>query len=148
MAPSAFFSQSSNEQEIDQQIWQPFQKAYAEADGELFVSLHAPDVRRVTPWGMEVGAEYLEKSLERMSKPDWPTNQISFRFEHRIHREDLAYEVGYYQIIYDQSGEKAYGRFHVVLEKRDGRWKIIQDWDTQNVNGKKVDAQDFERLKK
>jgi ketosteroid isomerase-like protein len=143
---SAVQAQSSFEQEIDNQIWEPFQRAYAEADGELFVSLHAPDVRRVTPWGLQIGAEYLEKSLKGMSKPDWPTNKISFRFEHRLHRAELAYEVGYYQIIYDESGEEAYGRFHVVLEKMDGKWKIIQDWDTNQVNGEKVNAQDFYRL--
>jgi len=140
-------SQSSTKQEIDDQVWKSFQKAYAESDGELFISIHSPDVRRVTPWGMRVGEEYLEESRKKMSEPDWPTNDIRFRFEHRIHRDDLAYEVGYYQIVYHQSGEEAYGRFHVVLEKKEGKWKIIQDWDTNKVNGKEVNSEDFYRLK-
>ena len=43
-------------------------------------------------------------------------------------------------------GEKArenYGRFHCVIKKIDGVWKIAQDWDDDEINGRKVSAEDW-----
>ena len=137
--------------QIDQQIWEPFKDAYVTNDGEKFNSLHTDDVLRVTKYGIRKGEVYKNAMLESFAKKDMPPRTIDFRFEHRIHSDSIAYEVGYYKLVYaPANAEKrtSYGRFHVVLKKIEGIWKIAQDWDTGNVNGHKVSAADFEKLAK
>ncbi len=38
-----------------------------------------------------------------------------------------------------------YGQFHIVLNKIDGRWKIVQDWNTASIGGRPITASDFSR---
>lgn len=136
--------------QIDEQVWKVFQEAWSSYDAEKYIGIHTSDVLRVTPWGIKYGQTWREKTIESFSQEDAPKRNISFQFEHRISQDDLAYEVGYYKStsIIDFGGVErtSYGRFHVVLKKENGQWKIAQDWDTSDVNGKKVTADDFEKL--
>ena len=135
---------------IDSMVWEPFKKAYLEKDGPLYVSIHTDDILRVTPWGITQGLEWKDKMLKKFDEESRKACVIDFVFEHRIHEEHIAYEVGYYQLYYlpkSQDSEMHYGRFHVVLKKEEDQWKIAQDWDSNNINGHKVDRKDFDKLK-
>lgn len=129
------FTQNAQE-EINNQIWKPFTEAWEANDGEAFNKIHSKDVWRINPGRLLVGDEYTSRNSERM---DGVTKDriIEFSFETRTVNGNNSYEVGYYRVT-DTSGEepKFYvGRFHVALKKIDGKWKIIQDWDTSKING-------------
>ena len=71
--------------------------------------------------------------------------------ERRTYKEDVGYEVGFYRVIYEEEGKEdrtSYGRFHVVLKKIDGHWKIAQDWDSNSFNGRPIGEEDFDEGKK
>ena len=137
--------------QIDKQVWKAFQEAWADYDAEKYIGIHTSDILRVTPWGIKYGQTWREKTIASFSKKNPPKRSISFQFEHRIYQDDLGYEVGYYKsatIGKDGKEQAGYGRFHVVLKNENGQWKIAQDWDTGDVNGRKVTAADFEKLAK
>ncbi len=133
--------------EIDQEIWLPFMQAYKDFDGEAFNALHSDDVIRVSPWGIRTGADYKQSTLEgyRRNKAEGREREIFFWLEHRQTNQNLSYEVGYYKInsTTKEGTKHYYARFHVVIRKIDGVWKIVQDWDTNTINGRKVTAEDF-----
>ena len=72
---------------------------------------------------------------------------IELWFEHRKSTPEISYEVGYYKVTHQKDGETTnhYGRFHCVIKKIDGVWKIAQDWDTNNINGHEVTEKDWEK---
>lgn len=135
------------QREIDAQIWLPFIQTYNAFDGEAFNALHTKDVLRAGPWGIRLGEEYYEANLKNSAnaKAAGMERSIAFRFEHRVARENVAYEVGYYRVRSRRNGEEQtfIGRFDVVLRKVDGIWKIAQDWDVDEINGCKLTEADF-----
>ncbi len=135
------------QKEIDQEVWKPFTEAFQNMDGEAFNALHSDDVLRANPWGIQVGEEYKKKTLEgyKRNKERGDKRTIQFWFEHRKTKADISYEVGYYKITSkNKDGERNhYARFHCVIQKIDGQWKITQDWDTNNINGHKVTEDDW-----
>lgn len=135
--------------EIDQEIWLPFTQAYKDYDGPAFNALHSDDVLRVSPWGIRQGAEYKQSNLEgyRKGKAAGKKRAIFFWLEHRQTTSDLSYEVGYYKVstTSEEGTRDYYARFHVLIRKIDGTWQIVQDWDTNSINGRKVTAEDFEK---
>ncbi len=147
------FSQKATNHEIanqiDEQVWIPFTESYSTRDAIRFNSLHTDDVLRITKNGILKGDEYKNRNLRWLSKSNQPRRTINFRFEHRIHSENIAYAVGYYKVVNDgPNGEDdmSCGRFNVVLKKMDGIWELAQDWDTDVVNGVDVTLGNFERL--
>ncbi len=133
-------------QDVNEKLWKPFKAAFEERDWEAFNALHTADVLRVNKWGIKVGEEYRESNKKHYSQPDNRKRTIDFWLEHRIYHGDIGYEVGYYHITSQAPGEEMrsyYARFHVVLRKENGEWKIAQDWDTSEINGVPVTAEDF-----
>ena len=133
---------------IDQQIWEPFKQAYKTRDATLYLSIHADDILRVTKDGIRSGAAFRENII-KWYKKDNNQRSIDFKFEHRIHDKDIAYEVGYYKSTFTpENGESkvSIGRFHVVIIKINGSWKITQDWDTDVINGYVFSEKDFDKL--
>lgn len=135
------------EAEVNLQVWKPFKVAYEARDWKSFNNLHTDDMLRVNKWGgIKTGIEYkasVEKSYQRK---DSRKRTIDLWFEHRIYSDDFGYEVGYYRVIYDEPGKDqliTHARFHVVLKKINGVWKIAQDWDTNMINGVSITAADF-----
>ncbi|MDX1940661.1 MAG: nuclear transport factor 2 family protein [Saprospiraceae bacterium] len=143
----AFAQDNAIQKTIDEQVWLPFIKTFNAFDGEGFNALHTKDVLRGGPWGIQTGEEYWKNNLEsnKKGKESGGKKSIAFRFEHRVARDSIAYEVGYYKVKYTHDGEErtGYGRFDVVLRKVNGVWKIAQDWDVDNINGKKFTEEDF-----
>ena len=136
--------------EVDKQIWEPFKTSYAEGDAETFNGLHTDDVCRISTSGIKTGDVYRQANIKYFSRPDRDPRTIDFSFEHRIYTGDQGYEIGYYKIRHTPPGEEpgySYARFHVALRKVNGVWKIAQDWDTDEINGVEVTADDFNRLK-
>jgi len=133
--------------EINQEVWKPFCESYASLDVETYNNLHSDEVIRATPWGIRVGDEYKNHNAERfkISKEKGTNRTIELWFEHRKSTPKVSYEVGYYKVTYknNDSLKYSYGRFHVVLKKENGVWKIIQDWDTDKINGVEVTEKDW-----
>ena len=147
----AYSQDSEIQKDIDQQVWEVFKKSYAARDAALFNSIHTDDVLRISSREIRIGDEYKNQIAENYKRPFEGSISIDFRFEHRVHREEVAFEVGYYKVNRTNAdGKEAnfYGRFNVLLKKLDGIWKIAQDWDSGNINGHEVGAGDWERLAK
>ena len=135
------------EAEVNEQVWKPFKKAFEARDGKQFNALHTDDVMRISTWsGIKVGKEYKDAIEQSYQKEDGRKRTIDFWLEHRFYRENAGYEVGYYRIITEEEGKAPrahYARFHIVLKKVNGSWKIAQDWDVSNINGQEVTEEDF-----
>ncbi len=144
---SLYAQDAAIQKAIDEQVWLPFIKTYNTFDGEGFNALHTKNVLRAGPWGILQGEEYFANNLKNSarSKESGEQRSIAFRFEHRVVKGDVAYEVGYYKVASKRNGEVRtfFGRFDVVLRKVDGIWKLAQDWDVDNINGKKLTEADF-----
>ncbi len=134
--------------EIDEQLWKAFSKAYNARDAEAYIALHTDDILRITKEGIRKGQAFREGIKKSYSRPNAPKREIAFKFEHRIHTDDTAYEVGYFRVkSFDANGTKEYfGRFSVLLKKVDGQWKIAQDWDVDNINGIPITEDDYNKL--
>lgn len=134
------------ETEINDQIWKPFTAAWEANDGEAYNAVHSDDVWRINPGRLLVGDEYRSRNASRMTGQK-ENRIIEFSFETRTSNRDNAYEVGYYRITDYSKEPTAYyvGRFHVALKKVDGKWKIIQDWDTGEINGVKITPKSLEK---
>ena len=143
------FSQNKQviEKEVNQQIWKPFKKSFEARDWKVFNSLHTDDILRVNKYGIRIGAEYKNSVETSYQKPTNKKRQIDFCFNQRTYKENIGYEVGYYRVIYtekDKESRTVYGRFHVVLNKKNDIWLIAQDWDTDTINGDPVTKEGFE----
>lgn len=149
-----FISYSQEDQERDQvetiineTIWKPFKQTYEARDWEGFNELHTDDVLRVHDGGMQIGEAYKNSIKESYQKKSGYTVTIDFAMERRMNEGSVAYEVGFYRVIYkipDQESRFSYGRFHVVLKKVADKWKIAQDWDSNSFNGRPIGEADFE----
>ena len=123
--------------EINEQVWTTFIRSFGSSDEDLFRSVHSKDVVRVIQDDGEIfGYDQYFRKIPDSLKAKWANwkKSIELRFTQRISGEDKAFEVGYYKTtsINTQTGEqrKSFGRFHVLLRKENGIWKIVMDADT------------------
>jgi ketosteroid isomerase-like protein len=130
--------------EIEKEVWGTFKEAYSNFDAELMNSIHSDDVIRATRHSIFVGGAYKKKNIERYedSKARGDQRFINFKFDLRKATDSHAIETGVYKVTSTRDGvtQDFYGFFHVILRKEDGGWKIIYDWDSDTVNGFKVNA--------
>ncbi len=138
----------SVQQIINQQIWQVFQESYQAYDYQKFNDLHSDQMIRINSKEIRTAAAYKQKNKDWFvrAKAEGYQQRIEFRFEKRIATGDRAYETGYYKIDAqkpDGTSSTHFARFHVALQKEAGIWKIIEDWDSNNINGQKVNASHF-----
>ena len=135
------------QKEIDDQVWYPFIKSYNSYDEAAYIKLHTKDILRVSKSGIKIGAEYFKKTKNYFveSKKRGDKQKISFVFESRYAKKNIAYEIGFYKVYSKRNGKKNYyyGMFHVVLKKIDGNWKVAQDWDTDKINGIAISESHF-----
>ncbi|OJJ21276.1 hypothetical protein BKI52_11985 [marine bacterium AO1-C] len=135
--------------QIDEQVWKPFIKAYATQNGALYNSVHTKDVLRVSPGGIRFGKEFHDQNLKRFAsgKKRGFAPVFEFKFISRQAKGDIAYEVGLYKGTFktDKGTRQWYGQFHVVLKKINGRWKIAQDQDMNNLGGQRVDEAYYQK---
>ena len=134
-----FAQNSKSTKEINEQVWLPFIKAFGNGDDELFKSVHSKDVIRVMQDNNEIiGHNKYFKKVPDSIKAKWEDwkKSIELRFIQRIASDDNAFEVGYYRSISTnvKTGEQrtGIGKFHVLLHKENGTWKILMDADTSD----------------
>ena len=124
-------------EEINKQVWIPFVQSFGSGDDQTFRSVHSKDVIRVMQDDKEIiGYEKYFKKVPDSIKAKWGDwkKSIELRFTQRITGDDKAFEVGYYKSTSTniKTGEQrnGIGRFHVLLRKENGVWKILMDADT------------------
>ena len=125
------------QQEINEQVWRPFVSSFSNRDTEGFMDVHSKEVirsprdsKKVIGW-----SEYFDqqRSSNQRAKESGRSHSLELRFTERIEQNDRAVEVGIYKTTsIDKSGKIStyYGRFHVVLRKEEGKWKILVDTDS------------------
>jgi ketosteroid isomerase-like protein len=136
----------SKVEEINIQVWHPFKQAFESRNDSLFNSLHTDDMLRINESGMQLGEDYKTKNSEWKKMPEGTKMTIDFSFEHRFYNGDIGYEVGYYRVVnsfVNGNQRVSYGRFHVILKKLDGIWKITQDWDTGQIGNIMISEEFF-----
>lgn len=131
----------SDQSDINEQVWKPFTKAIMTQDVEGFAALHSKDLVRAEINRKKVmGLEEYKKGMEA-GWPGWKESiqknkskyTFELRFIERISNGAMAYEIGYFKNeSVTATGEKrdSYGKFHVVLRKENGVWKILVDSDS------------------
>ena len=131
------FSQSTEEQAINKDVWNNFMQAYQDLDASLFNQIHTSDVLRVTlnkQGSLLIGQEYKDQNLQSFNR--WNSQKvkqkIEFSFYKRVQKANWAYETGIYKLTrYNRaSSQSFYGKFNVTLKKVSGVWKIQIDSDT------------------
>lgn len=131
--------------EINDQVWKPFIKTFNNRDDEGFKSVHSKDVIRVDQDGKQIiGYEQYFRKVPDSVKVKWGkwSRQIELRFTQRIAGNDKAFDVGYYKTTSKNTdtGEThtGYGKFHVLLRKENGTWKILMDADANDGTNETV----------
>jgi len=134
------------QEEINQQVWKPFQQNYAQLDAAAFMSLHTGDVIRIIRDNDKIlkGQAYAQEVQNNSSaaRERGARRSIDFRFTERFAQNNHAYEAGYYKVVSSYGeGEQYtfYGQFDVILRRENGRWKIMVDSDTSK-NGTLTEA--------
>lgn len=130
------FSQNF-QKEINDQVWKPFISAFNNLDANRFLAVHSKDVVR-SPRDSKIilnWSEYLKQQQEgdRRSKENATTRTLELRFTERIANAAQGIDVGIYKTtVMDKEGKNHsfYGRFHVVLRKENGIWRILVDTDS------------------
>ena len=152
LATSAFAESDSDriQKKIDGTLWKTFRSAFERMDGEALNSVYADQVLRVTPEGLDVDGRFKRSNLTRFQQnlARGDTIELDFWFDSRHTNPTVSYDVGFYRVrVTPESGDpdNFYGQFHIVLRKIDGRWKIVQDWDTASIGGRPITAEDFDR---
>lgn len=133
---SRSYSQENYQQQINEQVWKPFIESFSTNNDKAFEAVHSKEIIRVLQddgriWGHE---QYfpVKDPQEAAKKPAGKRN-IELRFIQRIASADKAFEVGYYKSSWkgdDGKSRDFYGKFHVVLRKENGHWKILVDADS------------------
>ncbi|HEV8286660.1 MAG TPA: hypothetical protein VGQ09_20265 [Chitinophagaceae bacterium] len=141
----SFTQTDSLQKEINEQVWKPFIKAFNSSDDKAFSAVHSKDVIRVIQDNNQVmGYDQYFKKIPDSMKAKWANwkKNIELRFMQRIASKDKAFEVGYYKSTSTNTltGEKrtGFGKFHVLLRKENGVWKILMDADAYDKTDETV----------
>jgi ketosteroid isomerase-like protein len=127
----------TSQTEINTQVWEPFITSFNNHQAEAFMTVHSIDVVR-SPRDSKIVLNWddYKKSQIEGDQQDLKAKRkrtLTLRFTDRIANDNQAVEVGVYKTSYLLSDGKTidyYGRFHVVLRKENGVWKILVDTDS------------------
>lgn len=133
---SSIYAQSI-QKEINDQVWAPFLKAYAQNDVDLFMSVHHRDVLRI-PQDENIVMRFKDyhhqmDKVNRYNLEKGNQVKLDLRFTQRLAEGDRAFETGFYAYQHTNAQGQVniyYGKFHVVLVREDNLWKIWLDADT------------------
>jgi len=139
-------AQVNYQKEINEQVWKPFIESFSNNNQEGFKAVHSKDVIRVMQddnmiWGYD---QYFPAEKNNPSEWSKYKKSIELRFIQRIAGNDRAFEVGYYNtktIAPDGKQRSSFGKFHVVMRKENGVWKILVDADS----GKEASEEEFKK---
>lgn len=145
------FSQDTNIfKEINEQVWDKFEEAFQTNNVELLNSIHTKEVLRI-PADKQVivsGEDYFESQVKSFNwvKENNYSTKIELRFLERISNNEYGSERGIFRFtVIDSEDEKRifYGKFHVLLKKVNGSWKIMLDYDSNENNT--INEESFEK---
>jgi ketosteroid isomerase-like protein len=137
-----------HQKQINEQVWKPFIAGFRNSDTEMFMSVHSKelvrssrDSKKIQTWN-----EYYEQTKRgnERNKTSGRKSDIDLHFTERIANDTQAIDVGIYKttsISVDGQTNSFYGRFHVVLRKESGSWKILVDTDSSE--GGTISEKDF-----
>ena len=135
---ASFAQDQSQQSEINSQVWTNFIKGFNERDNTLFSSVHSKDfIRVIRDNGSIFGYDkaFKESSETEKSRRSKWQRHIELRFIETIVSSQEAFQVGYYKTSVEHIETKdkrvSYGKFHVLLRKENGVWKILMDADAQ-----------------
>jgi ketosteroid isomerase-like protein len=135
----------SLQQQINDQVWKPFIQTYNNMDTESFMALHSKEMTRVVQDSKRIHgyAQYYDnnKRSNEFSKKNNQKRSIELRFIQRIADNDRAFEIGYYKLAVaspDGKIQSFYGKFHVLMHKENGTWKILMDADANEKTDETV----------
>lgn len=138
---SPTWAQSSNAQqyqtEINEQVWKPFIASFDNLNADAFLALHSKDLVRSGRESNQIlnWSTYLQQQRngDKRTQELGIRRTISLRFTERLANDSQAIDVGIYKttnISKDGNSQSFYGRFHVVMRKEAGNWKILVDTDS------------------
>ena len=135
-------------EDINRDVWLPFQRAYAALDLDAFLHFHSPDLVRVEigeRWigGRDEYAQRVRRGFGRATERG-DSFAIDFHFTARIVGDAVAYERGVYcaSITAPDGGVQLfYGRFNTVSRLTTDGWRLALDQDDDE--GGTVDATAF-----
>lgn len=137
------YSQTDSlQKQINDQVWKPFIKTFNNDDNEGFRKVHSPELISVMSDDNQVldYEDYLRPvdDSTKVQRGKW-NHHIELRFLQRIASNGKAFETGYYKTsaVNAGTGEKrvSYGKFHALLRKENGEWKILMDQDAKEDAG-------------
>lgn len=140
------FSQiDSLQKQINEQVWKPFIQSFNSIDTDGFMAVHSKDVSRVIQDSKLVygyDRYYQEhKAGDERTKQSNRKRSLELRFIQRIAGNDKAFEIGYFKTTSLQPNGQArsfYGKFHVLLRKEKGTWKILMDADASEKTDESI----------
>ncbi len=136
-------------QQINHEVYSKFYMAFDSLDYSLMAEIHAKDLVRI-PANQKVILDYesyingYKKSFQE-AKMKNETRSISLRFFERIVDDSVASDRGVYKFSLNKNTPEEinyYGQFQVLLVKREGKWKILMDYDSNENNT--IDEDDFQ----
>jgi len=146
----AYAQADSLQQQINQQVWKPFIQSFNNLDTKGFMSVHSKEMTRVIQDGNTLyGYDRYYRETEQGNQSTIKANRkrtIELRFTRRIASYNKAFEVGYYKFTSvqpDGTSRNGYGKFHVLLRRENGTWKILMDADASE----KTDEATFQSAK-
>jgi ketosteroid isomerase-like protein len=150
-AHSYVYAQADSLQhQINQQVWKPFIQSFNNLDTKGFMSVHSTEMTRVIQDGNTLyGFDRYYRETEQGNQSTIKANRkrtIELRFTQRIAADNKAFEVGYYKFTSlqpDGTSRNGYGKFHVLLRRENGTWKILMDADASE----KTDEATFQSAK-
>lgn len=122
-------------------IWVKFCQAFDSSDYESFNSIHSTEVMRISSDANRImlSEDYMNANKEYFNnfKNNNIKCEISLRFFERMNNDSFASERGIYKFIFNKGTEKEqiyYGKFHALLVKENGVWRILMDYDSNENN--------------
>lgn len=143
VSSSYCFSQDF-QKEINTQVWIPFMESFNQRDTESFMAVHSKDLVRTSRDSKSIQNFEQYKKENQQGESHSSKRTLELRFLERLASETQAYEVGIYKTsVASDKGEMRsfYGKFHVVLRKENGIWKILVDSDSSE--GGTIGERDF-----
>ena len=145
-----FAQNKTHYEEINEDVWERFYLAYTELDAKYMEEIHSKEVMRIPAdskkiFHFEQCISNYERSFSR-ARDKGEARKISLRFIERIANEKSATERGIYQLTVNPGAAHEanyYGKFHVILRKESGVWKILVDYDSSE--GNTIGKEDFDR---
>lgn len=130
-----------NLEDINDQVWSKFYQVFDSLDYNLMETIHSKHLIRIPADNKVIFGykDYMEqyKITFAKIKENKSNLHISLRFFERINNDLVASERGIYKMIINpnKKNEKViYGKFHVILIKENGVWKILMDYDSNENN--------------